>query len=203
MTHDWPTRPWCPHVATSTLLLCPKDHAVRSPGTRGGLWLGFLLSICLPGAAAWASEPSTPEEVLRTLVRANADKDIPTMSRWMAHDEDCINYTIGGRKYVGWNELAKDLQEEFEAVAHLDIPIRELQVWTRGQIAWFVMEIDYMRYSGQGPNQQLHLLPLRETGVLERRNGNWILVAWHESLSNPGLDVRRAEQEPAAESRPK
>ena len=59
------------------------------------MWLGFLLSLCLPGAAAWATEPSTPEEVLRTLVRANAEKDIPTMSRWMAYDEDCINYTIG------------------------------------------------------------------------------------------------------------
>ena len=55
------------------------------------------------------------------------------------------------------------------------------------------MEIDYMRYSGQGPNQQLHVLPLRETGVLERHNGNWILVAWHELLSNPGLDGRRVE----------
>ena len=108
--------------------LYPKGHAVRSPGNRGGMWLGFILSICLPGAAAWGTEPSTPEEVLRTLVRANAEKDIPTMSRWMAHDEDCINYTIGGRKYVGWSELAKDLQEEFEAVTHLEIPIRELQV---------------------------------------------------------------------------
>lgn len=45
------------------------------------MWLAFLLSISLPVAAAWATEPSTPEEVLRTLVRANADKDIPTMSR--------------------------------------------------------------------------------------------------------------------------
>ncbi len=167
------------------------------------MWLGFLLSLCLPGAVAWATEPSTPEEVLRTLVRANAEKDIPTMSRWMAHDEDCINYTIGRRKYVGWNDLAKDLQEEFEAVTHLEIPIRELQVWTRGEIAWFVMEIDYMRYSGQGPNQQPHVLPLRETGVLERRNGNWILVAWHESLSIPGSDSLRPEQHLAVQSRPK
>ena len=62
---------------------------------------------------------------------------------------------------------------------------------TRGEIAWFVMEIDYMRYSGQGPNQQIHVLPLRETGVLERRNCNWILVAWHESLSIPGSDSLR------------
>ena len=67
------------------------------------------------------------------------------MSRWMAHDEYCINYTIGGRKYVGWNELAKDLHEEFESVTNLEIPILELKVWTRGEIAWFVMEVNYIR----------------------------------------------------------
>jgi hypothetical protein len=156
------------------------------------MWLGLLLPICSPCATALATEPSTPEEVIRTVVRANAEKDLPTMSRLMAHDEDGINYTIGGRKYVGWSELAKDLQEEFESVANLEILIHELTVWTRGEIAWFTMEIDYIRYSGHGSNQRLNVLPLRETGVLERRNGNWILVAWHESLRNPGLDVPAA-----------
>ena len=158
-----------------------------------------LLSICFPCAAAWGTEPLTPEEVIRTIVRANAEKDFLTMSRWMAHDEDCINYTIGGRKYVGWSELAKHLHEEFQAVTSLEIPILELKVWSRGEIAWFVMEIDYIRYSGQGSNQRLNILPLRETGVLERRSGNWILVAWHESV-NPGLDGRRHLQDVAVQS---
>jgi len=27
-------------------------------------------------------------------------------------------------------------------------------------------------------------MPLRETGVLERRNGRWVLLSWHESLRN-------------------
>ena len=105
----------------------------------------------------------------------------------MSHDEDCINYTIGGRKYVGWNELAEDLQEEFESVTKLELPINELTVWTRGETAWFTMELDYIRYIGQGSNQRRSILPLRETGVLERRNGNWILVAWHESSRKPAV----------------
>jgi hypothetical protein len=158
------------------------------PGLKG-VWLGLLLSICSPWATALATESSTAEEVIRTVVRANAEKDLATMSQLMAHDDDCINYTIGGRKYVGWSKLETDLQEEFETVASLEIPIHKLTVWTRGEIAWFTMEIDYIRYLGQGANQILHVLPLRETGVLERRNGSWILVAWHESFRNPGLDV--------------
>src|ERR1051326_8181971 len=43
-----------------------------------------------------------PEETIRTLVRANAEKDLTTLSRLMAHDPDITSYTIGGRKYVGW-----------------------------------------------------------------------------------------------------
>lgn len=158
-----------------------RSAACSWPGI-GGLWLGLLLPLCSSCAAALATEPSTPEEVIRTVVRANAERDLPTMSRLMAHDDDCINYTIGGRKYVGWSELAKDLQEEFESVSRLEIPILELTVWTHEEVAWFAMEIDYRRYLGQGSNQRLNVLPLRETGVLERRNGNWILVAWHESF---------------------
>jgi hypothetical protein len=131
------------------------------------MWLGLLLPIYFPCAAAWATEPSTPEEVIPTVVRANGEKDLPTMSRWMAHDEDCTNYTIGGRKYVGWSELERDWQEEFETVARLDIPIHELTVWTRGEIAWFTMEVDYIRYLGHGSSQPIKVLPLRETGVLD------------------------------------
>ena len=156
---------------------------------RSYMWLVLVLPICFSSMAATAMEPSTPEEVLRAVVRANADKDFPAMSRLMAHDEDCINYTIGGRKYVGWSELAGDLREEFESVTRLEMPIHELTVWTRGESAWFVMELDYIRYLGQGTNQRRSVLPLRETGVLEQRNGNWILVAWHESFRNPGLDA--------------
>jgi len=37
-----------------------------------------------------ASEPSDPESAIRRMVRANAQKDLPTLSRLMAHDADII-----------------------------------------------------------------------------------------------------------------
>ncbi|MDA2910101.1 nuclear transport factor 2 family protein [Nitrospiraceae bacterium AH_259_D15_M11_P09] len=140
----------------------------------------LTLLTCL-GGSAFAAEGRSPEEVLRTLVRANAEKDLATMSKLMAHDKDTISYTIGGRKYVGWTALARDMQGEFDSVSRLEMPIHELTVWTRGNIAWFAMELDYIRYVGDGNNQRRIVLPLRETGVLEQRHGNWVLVAWHES----------------------
>ena len=144
-----------------------------------GTWL-LLLPLSL-GAGCVTTGASSPEEALRAMVQANADRDLATLSELIAHDGDIISYTVGGRKYVGWNEFAQDMKHEFESVTRLEIPITQLTVWTRGDMAWFAMELDYIRYVGTGNSQSRTILPLRETGVLERRNGRWQLLSWHES----------------------
>lgn len=138
----------------------------------------------VPTAMSGAADNTGLETAVRALVRANAEKDLPAMSKLMAHDADITSYTIGGRKYVGWPDLERDIKEEFGKVAALDLPISELKVWSKGDIGWYTMELDYVRILGQGPDQQRAVLPLRETGVLERRNGQWVLLSWHESLRN-------------------
>jgi ketosteroid isomerase-like protein len=150
------------------------------PSFTGNLRLLALAVVCWI-APAYAIEPTTPEDVLRLLVRANAEKDIATLSRHMAHDADVVGYTIGGRKYVGWQAFEREMQEEFKAVTRLEIPITELRMWQKGDVAWFSMELDYIRYIGTGASQARISLPLRETGVLEKRNGQWLLHVWHES----------------------
>ena len=141
-----------------------------------------------------AQESTGPEAVIRTLVRANAELDMPTISRFMAHDADITSYTIGGRKYVGWQEFEHDMQEEFSSVVKLEIPILELKVWTKGTLAWFTMELDYIRFVGEGPDQRKTVLPLRESGVLEHRAGQWVLLSWHESLRNMQLGAPLAQR---------
>ena len=163
-------------------------------GRSTGVFRGILLFLLLPCpflsfALARAADPSSPEEVIRTIVRANETKDFATMARLMAHDEDAVNYTIGGRKYVGWDAFAVDMQQEFDSVNRLEMPISELKVWSRGDIAWFSMELDYVRLVGDKQAETRMIFPLRETGILERRNGNWILVAWHESARSPAVRV--------------
>ena len=87
---------------------------------------------------------------------------------------------------MGWSDLERDIKEEFSNVAALDLPISELKVWSKGDIGWYTMELDYVRVLGQGLDQQRAVMPLRETGVLERRNGQWVLLSWHESLRIDG-----------------
>jgi ketosteroid isomerase-like protein len=145
------------------------------------LWsIAFFVTLGT-SAESMAGDATTPESAIRTIVRANAEKDMVTLSRLMAHDADSTNYTIGARKYVGWPDLERDFIEEFSAVNKLELPIHELKVWANGNVAWFTMELDYIRYLGAGTSQQKQVLQLRETGVLEKRKGQWILVSWHES----------------------
>ncbi len=151
-------------------------------------------------APAYAAEPNTPEAIIRLIVRANAEKDMTTLSKYMAHDADVVGYTIGGRKYVGWPALEQAMHEEFDSVTKLEIPISELNVWQRGDVAWFTMELDYIRYVGTGANLTSLSLPLRETGVLERRNGQWLLHVWHESSrAKPVLKTAQAGDEASAQ----
>jgi ketosteroid isomerase-like protein len=133
-----------------------------------------------------AADDLSAEATVRALVRANAEKDMEAMSRLMAHDADITSYTIGGRKYVGWLDLERDMQEEFRSTETIEIPILELKVWTKGDLAWYAMEVDYIRTVTTGGEPRHALLPLRETGVLERRNGQWVLLSWHESFRNAG-----------------
>lgn len=154
---------------------------------RGSFFFGNLLLLIGIATMAIAGEPSDPEAAIRQMVRANADKDLATLSRLMAHDADIVSYSVGGRKYVGWPEFEREMREEFINAQKIEIPINELKVWTKGDLAWFTMELDYTRYVGEGSAVKRTVLPLRETGVLERRAGRWQLLSWHESFRSAQL----------------
>ena len=110
------------------------------------------------------------------------------MSQLMAHDADIISYGVAGRKYVGWLELERGMRDEFINSQKLEIPIKELKVWTKDDLAWYAMELDYIRYVTDGPGLKRTVLPMRETGVLERRHGQWKLLSWHESFRSAHLN---------------
>jgi SnoaL-like domain len=164
---------------------------------RGALFAVAFLLMTEHATVGSAYESTSPEAAIRAMVRANAELDMPTLSRLMAHDTDIISYTIGGRKYVGWPEFEHDMKEEFSSVAKLEIPIHELKVWTKGPLAWFTMELDYIRYVGDGSSQRRTVLPLRESGVLEQRGEQWVLLSWHESFRDMQLGAPLAQRSTA------
>lgn len=149
-------------------------HPVLAP-------LIFCACSALPPSVDF-DHPATPEALIRAMFHANETRSMPDLERLVSQDGDMIGYSVGGRKYVGWAELKREMLQEFETVTRLDIPVKEIHVWERGDLAWFTTEVDYIRYEGTGEHARKMVLPLRESGVLERRQGRWVLVQWHESL---------------------
>lgn len=159
----------------------PRHNMCSSSVILRWSWAMLLLLYSVSPAMLRAGENIGPEVTLRLIVEANAARDLATLSKYMSHDADAVGYTIDGHKYVGWPDLETEMRTEFRAVHKLELPITYLQVWQKGEVAWFAMELDYIRYfSAEDPSQRM-VIPLRETGVLEQRDGDWILVAWHES----------------------
>lgn len=176
------------------------EHRASRLRFKGRLFLiGFCC--CFVPEVLSAEDAFGPESVLRTLVQANADKDLAAMARFMSQDADAIGYSIGGRKYVGWEPFANEMRGEFASVERLEIPITDLRLWSHNDITWFAMELDYIRHVKTETQSQRMVIPLRETGVLQRRDGRWVLVLWHESLRNQSPEpvlVNDAAQEPRA-----
>ncbi|MGH8614139.1 MAG: YybH family protein [Gammaproteobacteria bacterium] len=172
------------------------------------LGLLFILTVavfpCSTGAQVSNSGPATRsvEAILKAVINANADRDLAKMAKLMGRDPNLVIYTINGRVYRGWDEMVADLEEEFRSVEHLDIPIRDMTVSTQGDTAWFSMDIDYTRHLRNGRKRERMVLPLRETGVLVRRGGEWVIVMWHEYYRNltarPEIGVNDAANRRAA-----
>jgi hypothetical protein len=150
-----------------------------------------------------ASQPAlSVEEILRAIIKANAELDLEGMARFLSRDPNLVIHTINGRIYRGWQDLAPDVELEFRSVERLEIPILNMAVRSQGDTAWFSMDIDYVRYVKKGKEQERMVLPLRETGVLVRRGAEWVIVMWHEYYRNltarPEIDPNYPPKQPGS-----
>lgn len=158
---------------------------------RQGVWSLVVMASFFAGTGTVSAEPavalSTPEAVVRESVFANERRDLEGMARLFIKDPDIVSYGIMGLKFVGWPQLEAILRTEFQSVTRLEIAIKELKVWTRGDVAWFSMELDYTRILPGPQGETRMLMELRETGVLEKRDGQWLFHSWHESTRRSRL----------------
>lgn len=151
--------------------------------------------LCSFGCAAQAGSDGsgldTPERTVRMMLQANVDRDLAALQGVVA--DEMVGYTIGGRRYDGWRELARDMELEFDAVRRIEIPIKRLRTWQYGDVARYTVEIDYIRYETVGAEEKKTVIPLRESGVFERRDGRWRLVQWHESADGAPREFQGAD----------
>ena len=109
-------------------------------------------------------------------------EDMKLFSRIMAHDADMVVFGSDvPEHWVGWEPLKESVEKMLQSLENVKIIIKEqaIKVHSSGNVAWFseiwdwdmVLEGKAVRSEGQ-----------RLTGVLEKRNGNWVFVQIHNSV---------------------
>lgn len=109
-------------------------------------------------------------------------EDMELLSRIIAHDADMVNYgSDAAEHFVGWEALKEAVEKMFPSFENTKLTVKDqvIKVHPSGNVAWFsevwdwdlVVEGQPVRSEGQ-----------RLTGVLEKRNGNWVFVQFHNSV---------------------
>lgn len=145
-----------------------------------------------------AEEPAVDIEAEKAAVRAVLDdwikcietEDIELFSKIIAHDDDMVSFgTDAAEHWVGWESIKESVQKQFESVENADISIRELviKVHNSGEVAWVSLLMDF---KGEAMGEPFSVEGMRVTGVMEKRNGNWVFVQSHSSMPVTGQVVK-------------
>lgn len=120
--------------------------------------------------------------VLDQMIKASETEDMGLLSQVYAHDDDMVIFgTDASERLIGWDALKALMQKQFDATANSQLNVRDevIHVHQSGKTAWFSETIDW-ELTADGQTVQLE--GLRATGVLEKRNGNWVIVQLHYSI---------------------
>ncbi len=132
----------------------------------------------------FSGEKAAIAQVIKDNICWALTKDRPLAESTMSHDEDLFYFWTSSTFTVrGWKQHVKYFETwmnpKFRAVR---TEVRDLHVYLSrsGDVAWYdailddVVEFDGKRGGGEN---------IRWTGVLEKRDGKWVIVHMHASLA--------------------
>jgi len=117
--------------------------------------------------------------VLEKSFEAYAKKDLDETMRLYAPDADLTVIGSGiDDKCVGLEQLREHFKRDFNYFESVNPTFKSVLVSTAGDIAWFASDIS-VQTKAHGKETSF---PARLTGVLRRRDGNWLIVQSHLSI---------------------
>jgi ketosteroid isomerase-like protein len=161
--------------------------------------LPLVILLCFTfGCQAYEEKPAVDIEAEKAAVKTVLDewiqcfetKDMELGSKIIAHDDDLVVFgTDAAEHFIGWEPFKESLQKQFDAAENVDASIREelVKVHKSGEVAWISCLLD-MEVTSLG--ESFSLEGMRLTGVMEKRNGNWVIVQIHASVPVAGQAVK-------------
>ena len=123
-------------------------------------------------------------EILNDAFGWALNKDRGLFESIFTNDSDFFSYFPGSNTVVGWDQFNKVLDGWMDPRNKaLGFEIRDLRIVVSqsGDVAWFSAVVDDM---GEFDGEPWGAKDIRWTGVLEIRNGKWVIVQQHLSEAN-------------------
>lgn len=132
------------------------------------------------------AEKAQVKTVVDQIAQAMEAEDVEAISAIVAHDADMVNFgTDATERWVGWDTLKASIEEQFAAFDNQQVSVRDqvIKVGSGGNAAWFSEIMDWSLDAG---GEMVSLEGMRASGVLEKRDGKWIIVQMHFSVGVAG-----------------
>lgn len=134
---------------------------------------------------------TTEQEVLarlRALYDAYSKQDLDEIISFFAPDSDVVVIgTAEDERVVGIDNIRESWKRSLDEPVHLHIKITWHSLTCRENVAWFSVEL---HYAVQLDEESTLNLSTRGTGVMEKRDGTWLLCQYHSSHPTPALPSR-------------
>jgi len=131
------------------------------------------------------SDQHSVEALLDRYLYAFHTRDPENVSQVYAHDDDLVVFGSNpADRRFGWNATREYVQKYFTAVDAIDITVKErrIKIHRSGETAWFAQVLDWKETAGK---EIATIIGLRISGVLEKRDGRWLIVQLHASGPSP------------------
>jgi len=141
-------------------------------------------------ASTLPDDRAVVERTIRDSIGWALKKDRPLLERIIAHDEDLFMFNPDSKPTIGWDAFAKNfdfwMDPRFKATS---LDVRELRVRysPSRDVAWWSAILDDL---AEWDGKPVGWKDTRWTGVLEKRDGAWVIVQMHFSFAS---DKVRAE----------
>jgi uncharacterized protein (TIGR02246 family) len=131
------------------------------------------------------AEKAAVKAVLDRYIQAFQTRNREGVAEVYAHDEDLVVFGSNPLdRRVGWKMTEAYIDKYFASVDRIEIGLNDqrIKVHRSGEAAWF-SEVLYWKEVEKAKTFAID--SLRITGVLERRDGRWVIVQLHASGPEP------------------
>jgi hypothetical protein len=137
-----------------------------------------------PAGIDQEAEKQKITRVISSVIGWAKDKNLDLFFSAIANDDDYISVTPGKRVIKRFEDVKENvpfwMSPDFKYVRH-ELKDLEIKFARCGEVAWFFCILDDINmYKGEPASWE----NARWTGVLEKRDGRWVVVQQHFSFAN-------------------